>query len=49
MLKEKIGSTGNLLFPTYNWGFCRGKFIITKKQDPYVVHYQIPPYREMIS
>ena len=25
MLKEKIGSTGNLLFPTYNWGFCQGK------------------------
>lgn len=25
MLKEKIGNTGNLLFPTYNWSFCEGK------------------------
>ena len=25
MLKEKIGPTGNLLFPTYNWSFCEGK------------------------
>ena len=31
MLKEKIGSTGNLLFPTYNWGFCQGKVYHYKK------------------
>ena len=25
MLKEKIGEEGTLLFPTYNWDFCKGK------------------------
>ena len=24
-LIEKVGSEGTLLFPTYNWGFCRGE------------------------
>lgn len=24
LLKEKVGSEGTLLFPTYNWGFCKG-------------------------
>ena len=31
MLKEKIGPTGNLLFPTYNWSFCEGKEYNYKK------------------
>jgi len=31
MLKEKIGNTGNLLFPTYNWSFCEGKEFDYKK------------------
>ena len=25
LLKEKIGKDGTLLFPTFNWDFCRGK------------------------
>lgn len=24
-LKEVVGDNGNLVFPTYNWGFCKGK------------------------
>lgn len=24
MLKDKIGKNGNLLFPTFNWDFCKG-------------------------
>jgi len=31
MLKEKIGKSGNLLFPTFNWGFCQGKNFDYKK------------------
>lgn len=31
MLKEKIGKNGNLLFPTFNWGFCEGKNFDYKK------------------
>ena len=25
LLTDKIGPTGTLLFPTYNWDFCKGK------------------------
>lgn len=25
LVQDKIGETGTLLFPTYNWGFCQGK------------------------
>lgn len=25
LLKEKVGKNGTLLFPTFNWDFCRGK------------------------
>ncbi len=24
ILKDKVGSNGNLIFPTYNWDFCKG-------------------------
>ena len=29
--KEAIGEDGNLLIPTYNWGFCKGKTFDYKK------------------
>ncbi len=25
LLQELVGTSGNLIFPTYNWGFCKGK------------------------
>ena len=25
IIKEKIGSKGTILFPTFNWDFCKGK------------------------
>lgn len=31
VLKEVVGEKGNLLFPTYNWGFCKGKPFDYKK------------------
>lgn len=31
VLKEVVGENGNLLFPTYNWGFCKGKTFDYKK------------------
>ena len=40
MLKEKIGN-GNLLFPTYNWSFVKGKNLIIKILNLCVEHSQI--------
>lgn len=31
VLKEAVGPEGNLIFPTYNWGFCKGKPFDYKK------------------
>ena len=31
LLKEKVGSEGTLLFPTYNWNFCKGVTFNYKK------------------
>lgn len=31
LLKEKVGEEGTLLFPTYNWDFCKGKPFNYKK------------------
>ena len=25
LLKEKVGKSGTLFFPTFNWDFCKGK------------------------
>jgi len=30
-IQKKIGKNGSLLFPTYNWGFCRGETFDYKK------------------
>ena len=36
-LVEKVGTEGTLLFPTYNWDFCKGKPFDYKKTKPYKV------------
>ena len=41
MLIEKISTKGTLLFPTFNWDYCKGKFLITKKLKVSVELYQI--------
>ena len=45
VLLEAVGPTGTIVFPTYNWDFCRGKGFdikkITKIYDEKNVEYDL--------